>query len=416
MIVHNDNNLFNRLVQKENIEESWRLVRVNKGAAGIDGNDIRTVEENWPAIRDHLITQLRNRSYRPQAGRRVYIPKPNGKQRPLGIPTVRDRIIQQATRRIIEPIVDPTFEHFSYGFRPEKSAKQALEQVGEILTKRKLRWVIQIDLEQFFDTIPHETIRNAVGKHITDPDIHRLIGMFLEAGVMEEGVRRQTTTGTPQGGVISPLLANLVLDAVDKYVASHGEEGMVRYADDFVILAKTRRRAHHVMREIVRQLKKLGLTVNEEKSRIAHVSEGFTFLGYTFGGGEYHSGDGGTLISAIWKKPSAKAVAAFKDKMRILTRRLQPKNEKMLAERLNPVIRGWAGYFNAGFHKTLFSRLDEWYRMRLRSFIHKRKSYLDNYKNPISQLRETGFLFLSDFVVPAPPLPRMRQERLAMRV
>jgi group II intron reverse transcriptase/maturase len=252
-------------------------------------------------------------------------------------------------------------------------------------------------------------------KHVTDPDITRLITMFLRAGVVEEGRLRTATTGTPQGGVISPLLANLVLDATDKYVKSHGNEAMVRYADDFVIFAKTQRRAKHVMAEVITQLQKLGLKVNEEKSSLVHSSETFVFLGYVFGGGKYYDGDGGKKVSDIWKKPSPKAINAFKDKIRILTRRQQPKNQTMLAKNINPVIRGWANYFNEGYCKTLFTELDQWYRMRIRSFIHKKKSYLDNYQNPNAQLRESGFIFLADFMIPAPPV-RQKQGRLALRV
>jgi len=361
------------------------MVKKNRGAAGIDREGIGKVEENWEEVRARLQEQLQHGSYRATAGKRVYIPKGNGKRRPLGIPTVRDRIVQQATRRIIEPIVDPTFEDFSYGFRPGKSAKQALDATEEILEERKLRWVIQIDLEEFFESIPHETIMRAVERQVSDVRIHRLIRMFLEVGVKEGSVVRQSTTGTPQGGVISPLLANLVLDEVDKYVVSHGEEGMVRYADDFIIAARTKRRAEHVRKEVERQLKRLGLKVNEAKSRIVHVSEGFTFLGYRFGGGGYHQGKGGTAVGSIWKKPSEKAIATFKEKVRYLTRRQQPKSVRMLAEQNNPVLRGWANYFREGYHKTLFERLDEGYRMRLRSFIHKKKSYLDNNKIPTAE-------------------------------
>lgn len=392
-------NLYPNIFASENLEASWQAVRRNKGAPGIDGQAITRITEQWPLVKERLRMQLQNETYRPSPGRRVYIPKPNGKKRPLGIPTVRDRIVQQALRRILEPILDPTFEDFSFGFRPGKSAKQALDRVDKILQDGQ-RWVVQIDLEQFFDTIPHETIIAALQKHIQDPKVYALIQRFLNAGVMEEGKVRHTTTGTPQGGVISPLLANLVLDAVDTYVISHGEEGMVRYADDFVILAKTKRRAEHIYKEVVSVLQKLGLNVNQEKSHIAHISERFIFLGYEFGGGGYFPGDGGTTVAKLWKRIAKKAITAFKDKMRYLTRRLQPRNIQMLKEKLNPVIRGWGNYFKEGYYKTSFLELDSWYRMRLRAFLHKKKSYLDNYKYPVSFFKETGYLFLGDLVVP----------------
>lgn len=381
------------------MEESWKLVRRNQGSHGVDMESIQKMEIKWESQKMELLNQLKEKTYRPSAGRRVYIPKANGKKRALGIPTVRDRIVQQAVRRALEPIFDQEFEDFSYGFRPGKSAKQALERVDGILESGQ-RWVIQIDLEKFFDMIPHETIMSAVGKKVKEDDIKELIKLFLTAGMMENGEYQETTTGTPQGGVISPLLANLVLDEVDKYVKSHGDEGMVRYADDFVILCNTRRRAVHVMEEVNRVLKRLGLKVNEEKSSIKHLSERFVFLGYEFGGGSYGKGDGGTKISPKWKRPSEKAIEIFKEKLRFLTRRTQPKNVKMLVEQLNPVLRGWGNYFNAGDHERLFVYIDGWYRSRLRSFIEKRRSMLDNRKYPNKKFREMGYFFLSDLVVP----------------
>jgi group II intron reverse transcriptase/maturase len=391
--------IYQQIATSENLEESWKLVRRNQGAPGIDWENIQNMEKQWDTTKEELLEQLKRETYSPAPGRRVYIPKTNGKKRALGIPTVRDRIIQQAIRRIIEPQLDPDFEDFSYGFRPGKSAKQALGKVDEIL-ESGLCWVIQIDLEQFFDTIPHSVIMEVVGKKIKDEEIYRIIEKFLKAGVIEDFKYQATTTGTPQGGVISPLLANLVLDGVDKYVRSHGDEGMVRYADDFVILCKTKRRAMHVMKEVITVLKKLGLRVNEEKSKTVHISEGFEFLGYQFWGGKYEKGDGGTIITPKWKRPSKKAIQAFREKIRLLTRRQQPKNVRMLKERLNPLVRGWGNYFNAGFHKSLFGRLDGWYRTRLRSFIHKKRSIRDNIKYPISVFQEMGYFFLSDLLVP----------------
>ena len=404
--------LYKRLHTIENLEASWQSVKRNKGAGGIDRQTISQTQGKWNIIRQKLHNQLKYHAYKPKPVRRIYIPKSNKKKRAIGIPTVCDRIVQQATRSIIEPIIDSTFEDFSYGFRPEKSAKQALERVDEILNNKQ-RWVVQIDISQFFDAIPHEIILQKLQNHIQDKDIIKLIEDFLNAGVLEEGQKRQSTTGTPQGGVISPLLANLVLDAVDKHVVSHGNETMVRYADDFVIMAKTRRRAVHVYKEIVQLLEKLGLKVNQEKSRIAHVAESFTFLGYEFGGGGYSKGDGGTTITELWKRPAKKAIKALKEKIKYLTRRQQPRNIAMLTKRLNPVIRGWANYFNLGKNKSRFQNLDGWYRMRLRAFIHKRKNYLDNQKYPTDYFKNMGYLFLSDMLLmPA----KKKAEQLAMCV
>lgn len=397
--MNQDIKLYQNIYESDNLEISWKLVKSNRGAPGVDYEKIEKVKENWKEIRTKLQEQLREKKYAPQPAKRVYIPKANGKRRALGIPTIRDRIVQQALKMVIEPLLEPTFEDFSYGFRPGKSAKQALEQVDRILEEGK-RWVIQIDLKQFFDNIPHEVIMDRLREYIEDEEVLKLTQMFLENGVLIENKIRYATTGTPQGGVISPLLANLVLDVLDKYAASHGNDGMVRYADDFVILCKTHRRAVHVYKEVLQVLNKLGLEINEEKSKITHSSERFVFLGYEFGGGGYYKGPGGTVRGKNWKRPSTKAIKAFKDKIRLLTRRQQPRNIKMLINKCNPAIRGWGNYFKEGYCKTLYKELDEWFRMRLRSFIHKKKSYLDNYKYPNAYFKELGYVFLSDVIAP----------------
>jgi RNA-directed DNA polymerase len=390
---------------KQNLDRSWNLVKRNHGSHGIDRKTIQDTEKEWDTISSSIQRRMENHTYAPQPVRRVYIPKPNGKKRPIGIPTVIDRIVQQAIRCVIEPSIDEVFEECSYGFRPGKSAHQALRAVYKALTEEKLRWIIQIDLGSFFDTIPHELIVRKLQEHNVDEEIIRLIKGFLGVGVMEDGTTRYSTTGTPQGGVISPLLANIVLDEVDTYVTSHGGERIVRYADDFVICAKTRRRSVHVYKEVVAVLTKLGLVVNEEKSTIVHLSDTFTFLGYTFGGGRYYEGEGGRHIGTIWKRPSDKAINAFKDNIRFLTRRQQPRNIKMLAPRLNSTVRGWFNYFHAGRNKSRYAGIDSWIRMRLRSFIHKKKSYLDNAQYPNSFFKESGYAFLSDVLMSYKPKP-----------
>lgn len=390
----NQENLFNQIHSRINLTVSWLQVKKNKGAAGVDFQTIQKAQNKIEHILEMLEQRIKKGTYKTKPVKRVYIPKANNKQRPIGIPTVQDRIVQQAVRNIIEPIIDPMFEDFSYGFRPGKSAKQALAKIEELL-HQKQRWIIQVDLESFFDTIPHELIIEKLQKHIKEKKVIKLIQGFLKSGIMKESIKHQSTTGTPQGGVISPLLANLVLDELDKYTKSQGIK-MVRYADDFIVLTKTKRQAEHVRKGIIKKLEQLKLKVNQEKTRISHVSEEFNFLGYTFGGGEYHKGDGGTKVTPVYKRPSSKAIKRLKDKIRILTRRQQPRNIVMIKEQLNPVIRGWYNYFKHGKNTRRFKDLDGWYRMRLRSFIHKRKSYLDNTKYPNAFFKEKGYLFLSD--------------------
>jgi len=342
--------LYGQILQR--LDTAFAKVKANRGAAGVDRESIVEFEANLEANLAQLKRDLKEKTYVPQPVRRVYIPKANGGQRPLGIPTVRDRVVQQALRLVLEPVFEPLFCDSSYGFRPGRSAHQALDRVSGHL-REGYKWVVDCDLKAYFDTIPQEALIDRVAEEVADGTVLRLIRSFLRAGVMSEGQFQRTIAGTPQGGVISPLLANIYLHSFDQLMEDRGLR-MTRYADDFVILCRSRRAAERVMGNVQRYLEgQLGLTVNREKSKVVHLSEGFVFLGYEFG---------------TWgRRPGPKAILQFKQRIRELTRRNQTiPVDKMVREQLNPYLRGWAGYFGYGQVKQRFLGYDQWIRRRLR--------------------------------------------------
>ena len=342
--------LYGQILQR--LDTAFAKVKANRGAAGVDRESIAEFELDLEANLALLKRDLKEKTYAPQPVRRVYIPKANGGQRPLGIPTVRDRVVQQALRLVLEPVFEPLFCDSSYGFRPGRSAHQALDRVSAHL-KEGYKWVVDCDLKSYFDTIPQEALIDRVAEEVADGTVLKLIRSFLQAGVMNEGQFQRTIAGTPQGGVISPLLANIYLHSFDQMIQERGLR-MTRYADDFVILCRSRRAAERVMSNVQDYLEgQLGLTVNREKSKVVHLREGFVFLGYEFG---------------TWgRRPGPKAILRFKQRIRELTRRNQTiPVAKMVREQLNPFLRGWAGYFGYGQVQERFSDYDGWIRRRLR--------------------------------------------------
>jgi len=337
---------------KANLASAWRAVKANQGAAGVDRQSIEQFEQNIEAEIRQLQQELKARTYQPQPVRRVYIPKPDGRQRPLGIPTVRDRLVQQALKQVLEPVFEPMFLDCSFGFRPGKSAHMALDRVTAHL-KEGYRWVVDCDIKGYFDSIPHEKLIDAVAEEVADGTVLRLIRAFLEAGVLEDGVYSESEAGTPQGGVISPLLANIYLHSLDVEMSRRGHR-LTRYADDFVILTGSQKAALRVMGAVKRLPESgLGLTVHPEKSRVVSVSEGFEFLGY--------------LFKALDRRPRDKALDELKDAVRARTRRNQTQPLQAVIAKLNPLLRGWGNYFCYGRVKTRFRELDEWIRRRLRA-------------------------------------------------
>lgn len=335
----------------EMLKKAWEKVRANKGKHGVDGVTIEEFEANLEANIKQLHEELKGKTYRPQPVRRVNIPKADGRQRPLGIPTVRDRVVQQALRMVIEPIFEAKFLPCSFGFRLGRGAHDAIDQVTAYL-QEGFQHVVDCDIVGYFDHIPHDRLIDAVAEEISDGTVLKLIRMFLESGIMEGGVWSETEEGTPQGGVISPLMANIYLHPLDEEMTKRGHR-MVRYADDFIILCGSQRAAERVMGHVKGILSRMGLEAHPEKSRVVSLQEGFCFLNYYF----HERG----------RRPSDKALAKFKERIREITRRNQTVPIKRVAKELTTYLRGWGTYFGYGQVKTWFKSLDQWIRRRMRA-------------------------------------------------
>lgn len=376
--------LYDKVISLPNLVDAYQKVRRNKGAGGIDGVTLEQFDERADEYICFAQQKLQQKRYRARPVRRVHIPKPNGKKRPLGIPTILDRIVQQALLNWLGPIYEATFSEVSYGFRPGRSALDAIEAVKAHL-ERGHRYVVEVDIEKYFDTIDHRLLVKKLTEEVSDSSVLNLIKDFLQTGVMEEGQWSATDEGTPQGGVISPLLANVYLNSFDHLIAGKGYK-LIRYADDLVLLCGTRQEAEQAMQEVVRYLEsELYLRVNKEKSRIVDFSrESFEFLGYVF--------------TSKFLRPKDRKIAELKDEIRRLTRRQQPVPLGAIIERLNATLRGWSGYFCLGHIRALTRGLDEWIRHRLRAFVIKRWEVSRHIKTvyPNSYFRRMGLVSLYD--------------------
>lgn len=351
--------LMEQILARENMKIAHKKVKANKGAAGIDGISVDDVDgylkENWASIRENI----RNRKYRPKPVLRVEIPKPYGGVRKLGIPTVTDRIIEQAIVQVITPIVEPYFSERSYGFRPGRKAQQAIIKLLEYLNDG-YTYIVDIDLEKFFDNVPQDKLMTLVGKIIQDPDTESLIARYLKAGVMVEGEYEDTFEGTPQGGNLSPILSNIMLNELDRELEARGLH-FVRYADDCIIAVGSSAAANRVMHTITRWIEsKLGLKVNAEKTRVTKPMK-LKYLGFGF-----------VKMGNKWEaRPHKDSLKKFQRKLKRLTKRSWSISMDERIKKLNWVIRGWINYFRIGKMKQNMMRIDGHLRTRMRIVIWK---------------------------------------------
>ena len=354
--------LLERILDRDNLNRAYKRVKANKGAPGIDG---MTIEATLPWLKEHreeLLQSIREGKYKPQPVRRKEIPKPDGGVRKLGIPTVVDRIIQQATAQELTPIFEPQFYENSYGYRPGKSAQMAIQKVKEY-AEQGYKYAVEIDLSKYFDTLNHDLLMNRMREQVKDKRVIELVKRYLKSGVMEKGMSVKTHEGSPQGGPLSPLLANIYLNKFDWEMSRRGVP-VIRYADDIVLLCKSERAGQRLLESSRRILEgKLKLRMNVEKSKVVSVTaiRNFKFLGFALGRGK-----NGYFIRA-----HAKSLKKAKQKLKGLTSRSQGRNVRVVIQRVNFFTRGWLGYFGIASMKNTMSEWDGWIRRRLRMYIWK---------------------------------------------
>lgn len=351
--------LLEKVLDDKNLFEAYKQVYRNKGTSGVDGITVDELGCYMYLHKEEIKEQIRNRKYKPNPVKRVYIPKENGDKRGLGIPTVVDRLIQQAIVQVLSPIYEQQFCETSYGFRPNRSCEMAIIKLLEYFNDG-YTWIVDIDLQKFFDTVCHDKLISIIMKTIHDGELVSLIRKYLVSGVMENGVVSPTKVGTPQGGNLSPLLSNIILNELDKELEKRGLR-FTRYADDCIIVVQSEKAANRVMESITKFIeKKLGLKVNVEKSKIARPNQ-IKYLGYGF-----------YLKNEMWKpKPHLKSIQKFKRKLKQLTKRSWSisLNERII--KLNQVIRGWINYFRIADMKTYMSNISKHLRRRIRCIIWK---------------------------------------------
>ncbi len=354
----NTERLMEEVCEYENCTQAWKRVKANKGSPGVDGMTVQQLpdylKQQWPEIREQLLSG----TYQPQPVQRVEIEKPEGGMRKLGIPTVGDRFIQQAVLQVLQKRWDPTFSDHSYGFRPKRSARQAVQQAQQYIAEG-YRWVVDLDLEKFFDRVNHDRLLAAVAERVSDKRMLKLIRAFLEAGILEDGLVSAVDEGTPQGGPLSPLLSNLVLDELDRELQQRGHR-FVRYADDCNIYVRSQRAGQRVMESVSEFIThRLKLKVNEQKSAVARPWER-KFLGFSF-----------TVEREPRRRIAPKAIVRFKGRIRELTKRVRGVSLAKMVENTSIYLRGWLGYFGTCQTPSVLKDLESWLRRRLRAVAWK---------------------------------------------